>query len=91
MFRGIRNAAKNGPTLRDALAGLRRRLPPAWTAEADRGPRGAVVRLSGPDVRCVELEVVLCKTMLPRDVYALLAGSSGPALLVAPFASARGS
>lgn len=47
------------------------------------------MRLSGPDARCVELEVVLRKTMLPRDVYALLAATSGPALFVAPHLGER--
>ena len=47
------------------------------------------MRLCGPDARCVEFEVVMRKTMHPRDVYALFAGVPGPALFVAPYLGER--
>jgi hypothetical protein len=89
MFRNMRNAVKPGTILRDALLGLRRRLPPGWTVEEYPGPRGTTVRLSGPDRRRAELEVVMRRSIDPRDVYALLAATSGPTLLVAPFLGDR--
>jgi hypothetical protein len=85
----MRNLAKNGTILREALAGLRRRLPPGWNAEESRGPRGGVVRLSGPDARSAELEVVVRSAVVPRDTYALLAATSGPALIVAQYLGER--
>ena len=89
MFHGMRNEANNGTALRDALAGLRRRLPPGWLAEAQRGPHGPALRLSGPDARSAELEVVVRSAVVPRDIHALLAATSGPALFVAPYLGER--
>jgi hypothetical protein len=75
--------------MRDTLAGLRRRLPPGWTAEPQRGPRGPVLRLTGPDARSAELDVMVRRTVAPRDVYALLAATSAPSLIVAPHLGER--
>lgn len=89
MFHCMRNEPQNGTTLRHVLAGLRRRLPPGWTAEEQHGPEVLVVRLSGPDARSAELEVVVRSAVVPRDVYALLAATSRPALIVAPYLGER--
>jgi hypothetical protein len=89
MFHYMRNETQNGTLMRDAFAGLRRRLPPGWMAEQQRGPRGPILRLSGPDARSAELEVVVRSAVVPRDVYALLAVTSRPALIVAPYLGER--
>jgi hypothetical protein len=89
MFHHMRNSMNTGTTMHDALAGLRRRLPPGWSAEERNGPRSAVVRLLGPDARSAELEVVLRGAVVPRDVNALLAATSGPALVVARYLGER--
>lgn len=89
MFRHMRNNQHIGTPLPEALTALRRRLPPGWTAEEDLGPRGAIVRLSGPGARCVDLELVVRRSMAPRDIYALLASTTGPALFVAPYLGER--
>jgi hypothetical protein len=89
MFRGMRNASKNGTIVQEALAGLRRRLPPGWSAEEAGSPRGSSLRLLGPDSRSVEFSVVVRKGLVPRDVPMLLAGADGPRLIVALFLSER--
>ena len=85
----MRNKAKNGTILRDALAGLRRRLPPGWSTEECHGLRGAALRLSGPDARGVEFDIVLRSAAVPRDVQALLGAITGPRLFVAPYLGER--
>ena len=89
MFHGMRNANESGTAMHDALGALRRRLPPGWTAEEWRGPRGPGLRLSGPDGRTAELALLVRRALVPRDVYGLLAAAPGPALVVAPYIGER--
>ncbi|MBL8619397.1 MAG: hypothetical protein JNM72_27530 [Deltaproteobacteria bacterium] len=89
MFHSMRNTPQSGTTVQDAIAGVRRRLPPGWSADALLGPRGPSLRLSGPDARMAELDVVFRRAIAPRDAQALLAPGPGPTLFIAPHLGAR--
>ena len=89
MFRDMQNRTKSGTLLRDTLVWLRRRLPSGWVAQEHAGHRSTCLRLTGPDARSAELEVITRSAILPRDVYAMLATTSGPAIVVAPYLSER--
>jgi hypothetical protein len=89
MFHSMRNVAFHGTPVGQALEGLRRRLPPGWSAE-EHGTRGAkTLRLSGPDKRSVELSILARKGLVPRDVPALLARTERPLLVVSPYLGGR--
>lgn len=85
MFRCVRNGSKTG-TVRQALEGVRRRLPPGWTAE-ERAD--ATLRLSGPDRRSADLPIIARKGLVPRDVPALLAKAERPSLVVSAYLGER--
>jgi hypothetical protein len=85
----MRNNASRGTTLRQALEGLRRRLPPGWSAEEHGSPRAPALRLSGPDKRTVEVPIVARRGLVPRDVPALLAGTERPVLVVSSYLGGR--
>ena len=88
MFHMVRNKAKNGTIVARVVAGLRDRLPPGWGVVGPR--RGASsLRLRGPDGRVAKLSIVVRRSMAPRDVVALLGGTDGPLLVVAPFLGGR--
>jgi hypothetical protein len=89
MFRGMRNRLTSGTVVRQALEGLRRRLPPGWSAEERGGPRTPVLQLSGPDKSRVELPIFTRKGLVPRDVLALLAGTTPPFLVVSTYLGDR--
>ena len=89
MFRTMRNAPKNGTPLSPAVEGIRRRLPPGWTAEERKNLSAPILRLSGPDKRWVDLLIIARKEIRPRDVSPLLAAMDGPVLAVAPYLGAR--
>lgn len=74
---------------RQALEGVRRRLPPGWTAEEQAGERTPMFRLRGPDKRSVELPVIARKGLVPRDVAALVAGAEQPLIVVSSYLGAR--
>lgn len=85
----MRNTPSIGTTLRDVLNNLRRRLPPGWSAEAHGTPRAPTLRLSATDRRSVELQFVVRKALLPRDVANVLAAQSGPVLIVSGYLGER--
>jgi hypothetical protein len=104
MFHDMRNGTLSGTTHQDALAAIRRRLPPGWVAEerltglrarSRRGARvggdaaGPRLRLTGPDGRAVDLALDVRMAVLPRDVPALLAAYDRPVLVVAPHLGGR--
>ena len=84
-FHGMRNVLSSGTVLWQALEGLRRRLPPGWTAEE----RADALRLSGPDRRSVDLPIVARKGLVPRDVPALLTRAELPVMVVSSYLGER--
>lgn len=88
MFHGMRNAYSGGTVKRQVLDGLRRRLPPGWSAE-EGGGHVPVLRLAGPDKRGVELPMVMRKGLTPRDIPALLANVEQPVLVVCAYLGGR--
>lgn len=86
MFHGMRNVSSGGTVLRQALEGVRRRLPPGWTAE---GRADATLRLSGPDRRSVDLPIIVRKGLVPRDIPALLTRTEKPVMVVASYLGER--
>lgn len=72
--------------LRRAVDGVRRRLPPGWTAE-EQTP--STLRLSAPDQRSVELPIITRKGLVPRDVPALLSRVERPVMVVASYLGER--
>lgn len=75
--------------MQQALEGIRRRLPPAWTAEERAGERTPILRLRGPDMRRVDLPVISRKGLVPRDVPALVAAAEKPVLVVSSYFGGR--
>ena len=75
--------------MRQALEGLRRRLPPGWSIEEKGSPRAPILRLVGPDKTRVELPINVRKGLVPRDVPALLAGAPAPFLVVSSYLGGR--
>lgn len=75
-----------GTVLRQAIEGVRRRLPPGWTAE-ERAD--STLRLSGPDRRSVEVPIIARKGVVPRDVPALLSRTEKPVMVVASYLGER--
>lgn len=86
MFRDMRNGATGRTILRRALEGVRRRLPPGWTAEERADD---ILRLSGPSLRSVELPIIARKRLVPRDVPALLSRTKKPVMVVASYLGER--
>ncbi|MCC6904066.1 MAG: hypothetical protein IT377_34180 [Polyangiaceae bacterium] len=82
----MRNGSSAGTVLRKALEGVRRRLPPGWTAE---GRGEATLRLSGPDRRRADLPIIVRRGLVPRDVPALLARTEAPVIVVASYLGER--
>lgn len=89
MFLCVRNTSNRGTLLRRAIEGVRRRLPPGWTADELAGGRTPIFRVRGPDRRSVELPVIARKGLVPRDVPALVAGATRPILVVCPYLGER--
>ena len=85
----MRNALESGTILAQALACVRRRLPPGWSAEARAGDPASVLTLRGTDSRKADLVVVVRKGLVPRDVPALVASAGQPALVVSTFLGGR--
>ncbi len=88
MFRNMRNSQTSG-TVQRALDVLRRRLPQGWAATESKTRKGSTLRLRATDGRRAELAVILRKGVVPRDVAALAAASTKPALVVAGYLGSR--
>jgi hypothetical protein len=89
MFHGMRNARYNGTIMRQALDGVRRRLPPGWTAEEQLGLRPPTLRLRAPDKRSLDLPIIARRGLVPRDVHVLVAGVELPVLVVSSYLGER--
>lgn len=89
MFRVMRNARGSGTTLGQALAGVRRRLPPGWSAEDRTSGQSSLLTLRAADGRSADLAVVVRKGLVPRDVPALAAGTDRPTLVVSSYLGDR--
>lgn len=89
MFHGMRNGRNSGTTLAQALACVRRRLPPNWTAEERAGEPTSTLTLCGADGRCADLAIVVRKGLVPRDVRALVVDTSQPTLVISSYLGAR--
>lgn len=88
MFRDMRNETISG-TAREAIACIRRRLPPGWSVEAREGAGAPALYLSGPEAQGGELPLIARASLLPREVPALLAATPPPALVVSAYLSGR--
>jgi hypothetical protein len=91
MFRSMQNGRPNGTrTALQAIACVRRRLPPGWFLDERPGERRAtVLTLRASDGRRADLALVVRKALVPRDVSALVTNAPERPLVVAPFLGAR--
>ena len=89
MFHGMRNAQKRATILAQALACVRRRLPPGWTVEERGGERTGTLTLRGTDRRRADLALVIRKGLVPRDVRVLVAETRQPTLVISSYLGAR--
>lgn len=89
MFRDVRNGSLGGTYVRHALDRVRHRLPPGWRGEERRNQGVSLLRLSGPDKRTVDLPIIPRKSLLPRDVPALLSRAEQPTLVVSSYLGGR--
>ena len=89
MFRIMRNTSISGTEMRQAIGGLRRRLPPGWVVSEIEARPAPTLRLTGPDARSADLAVVARRSLAPRDVHSALAAATGPSLIVAPYLGER--
>ncbi|MBN1607229.1 MAG: hypothetical protein JW940_11395 [Polyangiaceae bacterium] len=82
----MRNAARNGTTLSEALVAVRRRLPPGWGLETQAPNQ---ITLRGADGRTANVSVLVRTGLVPRDIPALVAWAERPMLVVASYLGRR--
>ena len=80
----------NGTTVAQAIAGVRRRLPPGWVVGEETAARtSAVLTLRAPDGQRADLAVVVRRGLVPRDVPSLVASAVQRAIVVSPYLGSR--
>lgn len=86
----MRNVRMNGTTVAQAIAGVRRRLPPGWVVGEETAARtSAVLTLRAPDGQRADLAVVVRRGLVPRDVPSLVASAVQRAIVVSPYLGSR--
>lgn len=87
MFHYMRNGPKTGTSnALKALEAVGQRLPPGWVAEQRAG---SILRLQATDGRRADLALITRKSLIPRDVPALVATASPSALVLSPYLGDR--
>lgn len=85
----MRNGRSRTEAIAQALSGIRRRLPPGWTAEALTGEPTSVLALRATDGREANLAIIVRTGLVPRDVPALVANVAPPMLVISSYLGDR--